>query len=141
MFKVKVYTLGRLKEHWLQDALMEYEKRLSRELQIEWIICKNNADLMQRIELESNWIALDPQGQLLDSAGFSKKFMSFLEQFGSRLCFVIGGSDGIPQQILERSRWKWSLSPLTFTHQMTRLILTEQIYRAIEINSGSSYHK
>ena len=139
MIKVKIYTIGRCKDSWLQEALLEYEKRLSGKIEIEWILTKNNEDLASKIQ--GPWISLDPQGQLLDSIALSKKMIKFFEIHGSRLNFLIGGSDGIEKKLLEKSVWVWSLSPLTFTHQMTRLILVEQLYRSLEIASGSEYHK
>jgi 23S rRNA (pseudouridine1915-N3)-methyltransferase len=141
MFKVKIYTIGKLKDSWLQEALAEYEKRLSRDIEIEWILAKTDEELEEKISKENHWIALDPNGELVDSPRFSKKLLQLFEKQGSRLNFLIGGSDGIPEQLKRKSLWKWSLSPLTFTHQMTRLILIEQLYRALEIESGSSYHK
>jgi len=136
MFKVKIYTIGRLKDAWLAEALHEYEKRLQGRAEIEWILCKSDPELFEKISKEPHWIALDPKGELLDSPSLSLKLLQ-----KSRLTFLIGGSDGIPQPLLAKSAWRWSLSPLTFTHQMTRLILLEQLYRAFEIDSGSSYHK
>jgi len=67
--------------------------------------------------------------------------MKLVQTHGARLNILIGGSDGIPKHLLNKSVWNWSLSPLTFTHQMTRLILLEQLYRAFEIEMGSEYHK
>ena len=139
MIKVKIYTIGRCKDAWLLEALAEYEKRLSKQVQFDWILCKNDEELASKVQ--APYIALHPAGELLDSPAFSKKYIKLLEKHGSRLNFLIGGSDGISLELLEKSAWIWSLSPLTFTHQMTRLVLLEQIYRAFEIDSGSEYHK
>jgi 23S rRNA (pseudouridine1915-N3)-methyltransferase len=123
MIKVKIYTIGKCKDSWLLEALVEYEKRLSKQVQFEWVLCKNDEEL--ELKAQSPWISLSPEG----------------EKCGSRLNILIGGSDGIPKSMLAKSVWIWSLSPLTFTHQMTRLLLLEQVYRAFEIESGSDYHK
>jgi len=139
MIKVKIYTIGRCKDSWLQEALAEYEKRLSNQVQFEWILAKNDEELESK--LQAPWIALDPKGELLDSPSLSKKWMKLVQTHGARLNILIGGSDGIPKHLLNKSVWNWSLSPLTFTHQMTRLILLEQLYRAFEIEMGSEYHK
>jgi 23S rRNA (pseudouridine1915-N3)-methyltransferase len=139
MIKVRIYTIGRCKDSWLQEALAEYEKRLSKQIQFDWILLKTDEELIEKIQ--SPWIALDPKGELLDSPALSRKLMKLLQLHGSRLNILIGGSAGIPSQLLAKSIWTWSLSPLTFTHQMTRLILLEQIYRSFEIASGSEYHK
>lgn len=136
MFKVKVITIGKLKEKWLSLSLQEYEKRLTGKIQIEWLLLKNDEELEAWTE-KNAYIALDPNGTLLSSETFSKKLFSF----GLRINFLIGGADGLSKLMLQKASFIFSLSPLTFTHQMTRLILVEQLYRAIEIEKGSSYHK
>ena len=136
MFKVKVLTIGKCKEVWLLEALSEYEKRLKGKLSIEWLLAKDNEQLTEWARNES-FIALDPKGELLTSEGWSEKMV----KMGLRLVFVIGGAEGLPQSLLKQAQFRWSLSPLTFTHQITRLILMEQLYRAMEIERGSQYHK
>ncbi len=137
MFKVKIFTVGKTREPWLQAALAEYEKRLSAYAKIQWMLAKNSDELAAKAMQESPWIALDVRGELVDSPRASQKLL----KIGARWNFVIGDAEGLPSPLLEKSAWRWSLSPLTFTHQMTRLVLLEQIYRALEINAGSSYHK
>jgi 23S rRNA (pseudouridine1915-N3)-methyltransferase len=137
VFKVKVLTIGRCKEEWLAEAIREYEKRLHGKLSIEWVLAKDDQQLIEWVSQEKSIIALDPKGELLTSEAWSEK----MGKFGLRLTFVIGGAEGLPPQILKQAQFKWSLSPLTFTHQITRLILIEQIYRALEIERGSQYHK
>jgi 23S rRNA (pseudouridine1915-N3)-methyltransferase len=137
MHKIKVLTIGKCKEIWLADALSEYEKRLKGKVSFEWVIAKNDTQLLEHVNEEPFVIALDPKGELLTSEEWSKKFI----RFGLKIAFVIGGAEGLPPAIFQRPHYKWSLSPLTFTHQMTRLILVEQVYRALEIDRGSQYHK
>ncbi len=136
MFKVKVFTVGRCKEEWLALALAEYEKRLKGQWTVEWRLAKDDAQL-RTWALAESFVALDPQGALLSSEALSQK----VEGWGPRLNFVIGEAEGLSKEILQAARFVWSLSPLTFTHQMTRLILMEQLYRAREISRGSGYHK
>jgi 23S rRNA (pseudouridine1915-N3)-methyltransferase len=138
MFKVKVLTQGKAKESWLISALSEYEKRLSGKMDIEWILVNKSKDLEEKAFKESNLIALDPHGKSLTSEEFSRALFS---KWGARPCFVIGDAEGLQPSILAHAKHRLSLSPLTFTHQMVRLILVEQLYRAIEIEEGSSYHK
>src|SRR5690606_8531340 len=128
---VKVITMGKCKEAWLQEALAEYEKRLSSSVSISWIEAKSDLQLNTLLE-EEPFIALDPKGELLNSETLSVKLMRLFIEKGSRLTFGIGGPSGFSPQILEKALWRWSLSPLTFTHQATRLLLTEQIYRSFE---------
>lgn len=130
MFKIKIFVDRPCKESWLKEALLEYEKRLKPYSLIEW---KSWEDL----SLEKEWIALDIQGDMLDSVALSKKLLSF----GARLNFVIGGPEGIPQEILTKAKWRLSFSRLTFTNQMARILLLEQIYRSFEIDRNSPYHK
>ncbi|MES2121739.1 MAG: 23S rRNA (pseudouridine(1915)-N(3))-methyltransferase RlmH [Chlamydiota bacterium] len=141
MHKIKVYTIGKTKESWLQEALKEYELRLKATASLEWILAKNDAQLKQFLEKEPHFLCLDPNGKQLDSVAFSQMLIHSLEEMGARLSFVIGGSEGIPPEIKARSKQLVSLSKLTFTHQITRLILVEQIYRAFEIAKGTGYHK
>lgn len=136
MFKVKVLTIGRCKEKWLAEALAEYEKRLKGKLSLEWFLAKDTVQLKQWACMES-FIALDPKGELLTSEQWSEKMV----KLGLRLNFVIGGAEGLPKELIQEAQFRWSLSPLIFTHQITRLILVEQLYRAIEIERGSQYHK
>ncbi len=136
MFKVKVLSVGKCKEEWLKTALFEYEKRLQGTLSVSWHFAKDDLELTDWA-LKEPYIALNSNGILLRSEEWSEK----MEKLGLKLRFVIGGPDGLPNIILEKARFVWSLSPLTFTHQMTRLILIEQLYRAIEIAKGSSYHR
>ena len=137
MIKIKIITIGKSKEAWLQEALHEYEKRLTPVCSIEWMLAKNSVQLEEFCMREGKYIGLDPQGKSMAS----EKFSLWLTNFGSRLNFVIGGPDGLPPAVKAKASFLWSLSPLTFTHQLTRLILLEQLYRAHEISRGSSYHK
>lgn len=135
MFKVKVITQGKIKESWLAQALAEYEKRLKGKMEIEWVLSNE----LEALSLsEKTLIALDPKGASLSSEAFSTALFT---KWGSRLCFVIGGATGLTPKILTHAKSVLSLSTLTFTHQMVRLILAEQLYRALEIEQGTSYHK
>jgi 23S rRNA (pseudouridine1915-N3)-methyltransferase len=139
LFKVKISSVGRSKEPWLQAALAEYEKRLSRHMDIAWVIAKDDAHLNELVA--PPWIALDSHGEEIDSVTASKKVMRLFAEQGSSLHFLIGGAEGLSQRIVTKSLWTWSLSKLTFTHQMTRLVLLEQLYRAVQIDLGTAYHK
>lgn len=108
-------------------------------MEIEWVIAKDNAQLYAL--LAPPLIALDSNGEELDSTGASKKIIRLFAEQGSKLHFVIGGAEGLSQQWVAKSAWTWSLSKLTFTHQMTRLVLLEQLYRAVQIDLGTAYHK
>lgn len=141
MYKLKIFSIGKTKEAWLKEALDEYSRRLSPILSIEWMLVKDDQQLEAHLQKESAFIALEPGGKMFTSEDFSTWLIQSFEAKGSRLNFVIGGAEGIPPEISERALAKISLSKMTFTHQLTRLILIEQIYRAFEIDKGTGYHK
>lgn len=136
MLKIKILSVGKSKEAWLAEAIGEYEKRLQGTACLEWVFAKTEAQLTEWALREKELIALDLKGELVSSEVFSLRVRE-----KARLCFLIGGAEGIAPEVLAHSSWRWSLSPLTFTHQMARLILAEQVYRALEIAKSSRYHK
>lgn len=140
MYKIRIFSIGKTKEAWLETAMREYIKRLQFTASIEFIWAKNNDHLMSLLEKEEKIICLDSSGLMLDSEKFSSYLIKQLQANGTRLSFVIGGAEGLPQP-LKKNGSLISFSLMTFTHQMIRLILIEQIYRALEIDKGSSYHK
>ena len=138
MFKVKILTIGKAKESWLKEAIAEYEKRLKPKMAIEWRLFEREEALEEECLKEPLLIALDLHGKEISSETLSEKLFG---EWGSRFSLVIGGSEGISKKIVEKAAFRWCLSKLTFTHQMTRLIMLEQLYRATEIEKGSGYHK
>lgn len=138
MFKVKIITTGKCKEEWLAKALLDYEKRLFPKMKIEWVLTTTEKALKEKVLKESSWIALDLAGTSLKSEELSLRLFS---SWGLKPVFVIGGADGLDEEIRKKASFRWSLSSLTFTHQIVRLLLVEQLYRALEIEAGSSYHK
>ena len=141
MYRIKIFSIGKTKETWLLDAISEYEKRLKAIMPIEWIFTKNNEQLRLLLDKEFFFVALVPSAKEVTSEQFANSLYLWLERFGCRLSFVIGGAEGIPEDLAEKAFQTLSLSKLTFTHQIARLILIEQIYRATEIHKGSEYHK
>ena len=141
MYRIKIFSIGKTKESWLLEALEEYEKRLKSIIDIEWIFAKNYEQLKSLLSKESAFIALTPEAKQFSSEQFSHQVYSWLELFGSRLTFVIGGAEGLEEDLIKKSFDTISFSKMTFTHQMTRLVLLEQMYRATEIRKGSGYHK
>jgi 23S rRNA (pseudouridine1915-N3)-methyltransferase len=137
---IKLISQGKSKEKWLQEACSEYEKRLLGRVNFSFIWAKDSPQLEKYCLLNPKAIALDPQGQLFDSIKFSNFLFQQFEQLGSHLTLIIGGAEGLSKSMVDKKKLI-SLSPMTFTHQMSRLILMEQIYRACEIQQGSRYHK
>lgn len=140
MLKIKILSIGKIKSSFLNDAIAEYSKRLSSQIKFEWILANDLSHLKILLQ-DEKYICLDQNGSMLDSLDFSKLLYDYLTKYNSRLSFVIGGAEGLSPDILNGSIKNLSLSKLTFTSQMTRVILIEQIYRASELQKGSNYHK
>ena len=151
--------MGRLKEKYWRDAAAEYEKRLSRfgkwetiELPdlpepsnsspaIEEQIKKKEGEaILAKIRDQDIVVCLCIEGKQMDSVQLSKK-LTELTDTGRRVVFVIGGSLGLSQQVIARAQMKLSFSPMTFPHQLARIMLLEQTYRALKIAAGERYHK
>jgi 23S rRNA (pseudouridine1915-N3)-methyltransferase len=130
MMRIKIISPGKHKEAWLLQGLAEYEKRLTREAKIEWVFPKELKTPEEKYSL------LDVKGKFLSSEEFSAFLLSKPNH-----TFVIGGPEGPSKDIFDNADFRFSLSPMTFTHQLVRLVLVEQIYRGFEIFKGSSYHK
>ncbi len=140
MLKLKILSVGKTKEKWLDEAFGEYQKRLKPLMQIDCQWAKDSSQLLDWALKEPYLICLDPAGRLLSSEQFATLIEQSWDKGGSRLAIVIGGAEGLPLELKQNAQLI-SLSPLTFTHQITRLVLIEQIYRATEIQKGSNYHK
>ncbi len=140
MIKIKILSVGKTREKWLEEACEEYIKRLTATVRFEFLWAKDTPQLIEWAKKESNHICLDPAGTLMDSIQLSHFLSQSWEERGSKISFIIGGAEGLPKEIKQNATLI-SLSPLTFTHQITRLILIEQIYRATEIAKGTGYHK
>lgn len=141
MLTFKIITIGKIKEAWLEEALAEYSTRMQGRARFEWVLLKDDKALENALRNEKMYVALDPQGKSFTSEQFAAYLMQEVTASGSKLIFVIGGAEGLTQEMRTKARTLVSLSPLTFTHQLTRLVLMEQIYRALEIARGSAYHK
>ena len=158
--KIKIYAIGHLKEAYLKQGINEYLERLKPYTQIE-IIEVNDESIVDNPSLKDIEMAKNKEGQkvikllknneyligldLVKKQPTSEEFAKYLEeklvQGGANLSFVIGGSYGLSDELKKRCNDRIGLSNMTFLHQMTRLILLEQIYRAFKINRNEVYHK
>ncbi len=154
---IKIIAVGKIKEQYLKDAIKEYEKRLTPfctfsvvEVQAEQIndesLCEKYKELeadriLQAIKPNSYIITLEIKGRELSSESFAKKLQDIANGGVNDISFIIGGANGLHSKIASISDFKLSFSPMTFTHQMIRLLLTEQIYRAFKINANEPYHR
>ena len=138
-----ILTVGKKNsvEPWIIEGCAEYEKRISTHISLSTIFLKSDEALVDAVKTTKGIIiALDENGLEMNSREFSSYYYKAFENGGARVSFVIGGFSGLPLEIKNKYPLI-SLSKLTWTHQMARLLLIEQIYRAIEIRNGSSYHK
>ncbi len=158
--KIKIVTVGKLKEKYLKDGIAEYSKRLSRFANLEMIELADektpdrasDSENQKILELEGTRIlskigdrdfviVLAIEGKTLSSEDFSKQLEQAPINGFSTLTFVIGGSLGLSPQVKKRANLSISFGRLTLPHQLMRLVLVEQIYRAFTIQQGSPYHK
>lgn len=157
--KIRIVAAGRLKEKYLREGVAEYEKRLApfasvelletreeymaenpSEAQRQQALAKEGERLLRLVPERSFLIVLDVKGKLLSSEALAKELAGLALQGRSDLTFLIGGAFGLSPAVRERADLRISFSPMTFTHQMVRLLLYEQIYRAFKINRGEKYH-
>ena len=141
MLHVTVICQGRLKEKYYIDACREYLKRLEGFCRPEVIELPENGDIAAKLPKGAYIVAMCIEGQKTDSPGLAKKIADAALTGSSRICFLIGGSDGLPADIKAAADWKLSMSDMTFPHHLARVMLLEQIYRAFMINAGTKYHK
>jgi len=139
--KVNILFLGKKQTSWIEEGIQEYTKRLSSRLILSFYPFKREEKWLAAIEKERAPIALDPEGTSLSSLEFHRFVQSSFIKYGSSLTFIIGGPEGLPMPVKKVAVATLSLSPLTFTHEMARLLLVEQLYRAFEIEKGTEYHK
>jgi 23S rRNA (pseudouridine1915-N3)-methyltransferase len=151
---LRVIFVGKVKEDWLKEQINEYVKRIGRfvridvdEIKDEKILGKDHKSIKKaegerilNILKDDYVIALDAGGKELESEDFAKALKTANDE-NKKLTFVVGGALGLSDEVLKRCDMRLSLSRMTFTNQMVRLLLVEQIYRAFTIMAGMKYHK
>lgn len=150
---IRIITIGSIKENYLKEAIEEYKKRLSKYTNLEIIELKDEGLVEQdkSIKLEAEKIekylndkdyiiTLEIEGKEYTSPEFAEKLRT-IQIENSNITFVIGGSYGLSDSIKNKAKMHLSFSKMTFQHQLFRVILLEQIYRAFKINNNESYHK
>lgn len=158
--KVSIIAVGKIKDRWISDGIAEYAKRLKRFVQLNLIEIPDERvpdsmskkQILQAMDREgekilSRWpadawaLALSPKGEQLGSEGLAamigKRTVSGVNHF----LFIIGGSNGLSEKVLKKANRKLSFGSHTFPHQLFRVMLLEQIYRAEKIRAGETYHK
>lgn len=150
---IKIICVGKIKEKYLKDAISEYEKRLTKYEKVkiievndinsydkDIILSKEKDEILRYVDERDFVITLEINGNMLNSEELALKINNIYNT-NSTITFIIGGSYGIHEKVSERSNYKLSFSKLTFPHQLFRVILLEQIYRAFKINNNEAYHK
>ncbi|MDF2550215.1 MAG: rlmH [Chlamydiales bacterium] len=140
MYKIEVLAFERQHPAWLEEAIQIYIKRMKGQANLSFSFVKSDEELKRRALKAKSLIVLDALGASYDSEQFSSFLVGQLVKGGSQVTFLIGGAEGLSDE-LKAIEPKIRLSSLTFTHQIARLILVEQIYRALEIAKNSAYHK
>lgn len=159
MLNINIICVGKIKENYLKDAISEYSKRLSKfcnlnitELSDEKLPNKLNDSIIneiknkecnkiiQTIKKDSYIICLDLKGKEFSSEEFSQKIDNIALNFNSSITFVIGGTLGLNQEILSLANEKICFSKMTFPHQLIRVFLLEQLFRAFKISNNETYH-
>ena len=144
--QINLITVGKLKEKWLRDEYAEYEKRLTRYCRLsltelpESRLPESPSDAILNA-CRGKIIALCIEGKQYASEEFAALLSQYASHGDSTVSFVIGSSFGLSGEVKNRADMRFSMSKMTFTHQIARVLLAEQIYRAFQITSGGKYHK
>ena len=160
MLTVKLICAGRMREKFYIEAFREYEKRLAAfckfetaeipevktgddpgEKEIQAALAREAADILEKIPAGAYVIALCVEGKKLSSEGLASVLAERALSGTSKVCFVIGSSNGLHPDVKRRADFRLSMSDMTFPHHLARVMLAEQIYRAFTINAGRKYHK
>ena len=152
---ITIICVGKIKESYIKEGIQDYEKRIRKFTKLNIIEVKEedcNKDsknavltegryILEKLPKNSYIITMDIQGKQLSSTELADKIENIYTNNSSEITFIIGGSIGLSDEIKEKSNFKLSFSKCTFPHQLFRMILLEQIYRAYKINNNETYHK
>lgn len=148
---IKIIAVGKKHEAWVETGIKRYEKRLRRPFDASWVLLAHSAKdgdaaredeserLLLRLKDDQYVVLLDERGDLLSSPKLASVLAAPLDR-SKTMVLLIGGAYGVNDAVRARADVVWSLSPLVFPHQLVRLLLVEQLYRAQEIAGGRPYH-
>lgn len=148
---ITIVAIGKKHESWVSEGIERYESRLKKPFNIKWVLLPHSAlsdaaarqeeseRILSRIDARAFVVLLDERGDELDSPQLAKLFDTAFTA-GRQVTLVVGGAYGVDDRVHQRADIVWSLSPLVFPHQLVRLILAEQLYRAQQITAGHPYH-
>ncbi|HEY0039280.1 MAG TPA: 23S rRNA (pseudouridine(1915)-N(3))-methyltransferase RlmH [Flavisolibacter sp.] len=154
--KISFWSVGKANDGYVKEGIDDFTKRISKYFPVQWNIipAPKNAGMLSEIDLKKReaetilnllkeddyLIALDERGKEFTSEGLAQFIQQRANESRRQLVFLIGGAFGIDEKVLNAAKQKWSLSQLTFPHQLVRLILAEQVYRACTILQNEKYH-
>lgn len=143
--------IGKIKDKYIAEGVREYASRLQHYTSMKITVLKEKGrsravqaegvQMLQAVPQGALIVALDAKGKQFSSEGFARKLADWEMQGIKQVCYLIGGPDGQSDQVLQNADLLLSLSKMTFTHDMARMLLVEQLYRAYTINAGEKYHK
>ena len=148
---IKVLAVGKKHESWVDEGISRYEKRLKKPFNLTWQLLNHSsrendaarteesARILAKIDDRDFVVLLDERGKNIDSPALANKLRSPIDS-SRNVVIIIGGAYGVEPTVHARADFTWSLSKLVFPHQLVRLILTEQLYRAQDILGGGKYH-
>ncbi len=144
VMKITILTVGKAHDRTLAGAIADYQLRLQKNVRLEWVFVPVSEKYQESTgllkQLQGYVILLDETGGTLTTPQFAQRLEGLQNSSVKELTIVIGGAYGVTDAVKNRADFIWSLSPLVFPHQLVRLILVEQLYRAYDILSGGQYH-
>jgi len=153
--RIRVLAVGTRMPAWVNEGVAEYEKRLPREFQLEWVevppakrqgertellLAKEAESLQRQLKPAEQLVVLDVAGQVISTEQMAATFAEY-QMTGKGIAMVIGGPDGVAPELLAQASQRWSLGRITLPHPLVRVVLAEQLYRAWSINARHPYHR
>jgi 23S rRNA (pseudouridine1915-N3)-methyltransferase len=154
--KILFWSVGKQHENYVKEGVEDFTKRISKYFKVDWVIIppvknaaslseqeqkkKEGENILQLLSKDDYLVVLEERGKQINSVALADFLQSRANESTRLLIFLIGGAYGLDEAVLQRANYKWSLSPLVFPHQLVRLILSEQVYRACTILKNEKYH-
>lgn len=144
--RIRLLCVGKTRTKYLEDALAEYVKRLSPMVRLDVDVIPasgvkaESAMIAKRLKKDEHVILLDERGTLLSTPQLAEVLHGLQNASVHAVVFVLGGAHGVDEAVSDRADYVWSLSPLVFPHEIVRLLVVEQLYRAYDLNRGGKYH-
>ena len=139
--KIQILAVGKMRDRHMAALCDEYVQRARRHLPVEIVEVEDDAALARRLPARAELIALEPGGDSWTTEQLAKHLEDRMVHGAQGLAFLIGGADGLPRDVVRRAARRLSLSRLTLPHRLARVVLCEQIYRALSILKGEPYHR